>query len=849
MSTAHPTYDDLARRCQEAEALVARLQAAEVREAHVKRVLLAIRNVNQLIVQERDQQRLIERVCVNLTETLGYFHAWIALQDPATGAVTVTAESGLGDKFIALRAQLLRGEFPQCMHQTLTRTPSAIHICTMMTCRECPLVTPTVDCAGLTCLLTCDDTVYGVLAVSVPIDYAQDAEEQRFFTEVAGDLAFALHNIAREHQQLAVAAALRQSEEKFAKAFRISPDSVNINRLSDGVYLDINDGFTQITGYTREDVIGRSSLPGDLGIWVDAADRQRLLEALRAHGECIGLEARFRGKDGGERIGLMSARLLEIGGERCILSVTRDITARKAAEEALRESEQRYREIFNATSEAIFIDDAHTGQILDMNDTMLKLYGYASREDVLTGTIGDLSAPVPPFTEAEAQRRVQAAVAGEPQQFEWLAKKRTGELFPVEVTLRHSRIGGLERVLAVVRDISERKRAEDEQAQLQAQLLQAQKMESIGRLAGGIAHDFNNMLGVILGHAELAAMAVSADHPVHADLDEIQKAATRSADLTRQLLAFARKQTVVPTVLHLNEAIDGMLNMLRRLIGEDIDLAWLPGLPLAPVFIDPSQLDQILVNLCINARDAISGVGRVTLETCNVLCDEAYCANHAGCHPGAYVLLTVSDDGCGMTDDIKGHLFEPFFTTKGVGQGSGLGLATVYGIVQQNHGFIHVYSEPGQGTTLRIYLPRHAGEAALSRPVADLPPLVHGGETVLLVEDEPGILHMGRQMLTHLGYQVLTADTPSAALRVAAAHAGPLHLLVTDVVMPEMNGRDLARQMHTLYPHLKCLYMSGYTANVIAHHGVLDDHIHFLQKPFSLPDLACKVREALDRDE
>jgi two-component system, cell cycle sensor histidine kinase and response regulator CckA len=400
----------------------------------------------------------------------------------------------------------------------------------------------------------------------------------------------------------------------------------------------------------------------------------------------------------------------------------------------------------------------------------------------------------------------------------------------------------------VSRDITERKHAEAEKEKLQAQLAQAQKMESVGRLAGGVAHDFNNMLSVILGHVELAQERVGPDEALHTDLQEIQKAARSSADLTRQLLAFARKQTVAPTVLDLNQTVEGMLKMLRRLIGEDIELAWLPGDNIAPVFIDPSQVDQILANLCVNARDAIVGVGKITIETTGVSFDDAYCVDHAGFAPGDFVMLSVSDDGCGMDAETQSHLFEPFFTTKGTGRGTGLGLATVYGVVKQNQGLISIYSEPGQGTTFKIYLPRHAAPADLLpvREQASAPAAV--GETILLAEDEPAILQLTTLMLEGLGYTVIAAGTPGEAIRLAREHTGRIDLLMTDVVMPEMNGRDLAGNLLSIYPDIRRLFMSGYTANVIAHRGVLDKGVHFLQKPFSKNDLAAKVREALSRE-
>jgi two-component system, cell cycle sensor histidine kinase and response regulator CckA len=401
--------------------------------------------------------------------------------------------------------------------------------------------------------------------------------------------------------------------------------------------------------------------------------------------------------------------------------------------------------------------------------------------------------------------------------------------------------GTIVSAIETVNDVTETRK-------LQEQLARSQKMESVARLAGGVAHDFNNMLSVIIGHTELASQQVSPSHPLSADLREILTAAERSAALTRQLLAFARKQTVAPKVLDLNETVAGMLKMLRPLIGENIDLSWRPGDGLWPVRMDPSQIDQILANLCVNARDAISGVGRISIETRRVTVDTDLCARQPELAPGEYALLTVSDDGAGMDSEILGKIFEPFFTTKEIGRGTGLGLATVYGIVKQNKGFINVYSENGKGTTFKIYLPRYAGESVKTRRQDPAVPAPGGCETILLVEDEHSILRMTKLALKKLGYRVLAAATPGEAIRLANTHDGEIHLLIVDMVMPEMNGLELAEQVVSLYPDIVCLYMSGYSGDVIAHHGMLDEAVNFIQKPFSMHDLAIKVRKVLEND-
>ncbi len=391
-----------------------------------------------------------------------------------------------------------------------------------------------------------------------------------------------------------------------------------------------------------------------------------------------------------------------------------------------------------------------------------------------------------------------------------------------------------------------RKKAETEKAKLEAVLHQAQKMESVGRLAGGVAHDFNNMLLVIQGYTELALEQTDPAQPIHGSLTEIRNATKRAADLTRQLQTFARKLVILPKVLALNDIITDMFNLLRRLIGEDIQLIWQPAAELWPVKIDPSQFNQLLATLCLNARDSITGVGKIFIETRNATLDDTYCAERPGVVPGEYVRIAVSDTGCGMDENIRAHIFEPFFNSRSGGKGNGLGLASVYGAVKQNGGFINAYSEPGQGASFSIYLPRHHEKDTPAPKTAPAEIVAGGHETILVAEDEPAILKTTTILLTRLGYTVLAANSPAEAIRLAKEHAGEIRLLLSDVVMPEMNGRDLAKTLLALDPHLKLLFMSGYPANVIAQNGVLDAGLNFIQKPFSKQDLADKVRDVLN---
>ncbi len=523
-------------------------------------------------------------------------------------------------------------------------------------------------------------------------------------------------------------------------------------------------------------------------------------------------------------------------GIQRVLAVVENITERI-------EAEQGMSFFFDQSLVMLFIADIAQNQLLRVNKEAVRIIGR-SEEELLSTPLIDI---VHPDDRAITLAAIADLVKGDPLvgfQNRNVTADGDVRIFEWNAVVDPER----QRLYAMAKDITERQTAEAEREKLQAQLLQAQKMESIGQLAGGVAHDFNNMLGIILGHSEMILEDLDPDHPLAARIHEIRDAADRSAYFTRQLLAFARKQPIAPIVLNLNETLEGMLNMLKRLIGEGIELEWLPGQDLWPVRLDPSQIDQVLANLCVNARDSINGVGNVIIETSNATLDEAYCIVHEGSRPGDYVVLTVSDNGCGIEKHNLGKLFEPFFTTKDIGQGTGLGLSTVYGIVKQNDGYINVYSEPGQGATFKIYLPRHR-EA--TRPRHAECELVEehssGGETILLVEDEASILLMARMMLERLGYNILCAARPGEALKIGASCSKKIHLLITDVVMPEMSGRDLAERMTALYPDLKCLYMSGYPANVIAHHGVLDDGVLFINKPFNLNTLSAMVRKALDQ--
>jgi PAS domain S-box-containing protein len=639
--------------------------------------------------------------------------------------------------------------------------------------------------------------------------------------------------------------ALRTSEARFRAVVEHGTEGILFGDAQ-GTIIYRSPSFSRITGHPDEDRVGQSAFR-----FVHADDQPRVFahfERVRADA-ALGGEVQFRYQhgDGSWRWMVANvANLLEHPGVRAIVCACRDVTDRVERE----------------------LEVARKNALLDRVGAMAKVGG--ADLDLRTGVVYWTAEmcrilevepdQIPPldrwseFFEADALRQFQAAVeamttSGIPLDFETEMVTAKGRRVWVRIrSTAEIENGQVVRLISAHQDVSERKAAEEERSNLEAQLRQAQKLESVGRLAGGVAHDFNNMLGVILGVSETAMQGLAPGNALLEHLHEIHDAAQRSADLTRQLLTFARQQVVAPTALDLNETVERSVRLLKRLIGENIALEWRPGAGLWRVFMDPSQVDQILANLSVNARDAIADVGTLTIATDNAVVDARFAATHADATPGEYVRLTVRDSGQGMTPEVAARVFEPFFTTKGVGEGTGLGLATVHGAVRQNGGFITVSSAPEQGTAFEIHLPRLVGEAV---PVSDANAEVastQGHETILVVEDEGQILRMVTRTLEGQGYTVLAAAGPAAALERLASHAGAIDLLVTDVVMPGMNGRALAAAVRARHPQVKYLFMSGFPAGTGPDAGVVMDPDHFIAKPFRLKAFATAVRRVLDRE-
>jgi PAS domain S-box-containing protein len=628
--------------------------------------------------------------------------------------------------------------------------------------------------------------------------------------------------------------ALRKSEERIRSIVAALPLGMHIYRLEDDgrlVLSGANPAADRILGIDHGKLIGRTmeeAFPGLAGTEAPARYRRAALCGETWTTEHIEY-------DEGEIRGVFEIVAFQTSpGNMAVLF--EDITERRRMHEALRSSEERFRQLVRNSNDIIALVD-EKGRLTSVSGPLEKVLGYGPEEllgatllsFVHPGDLEDVSKVLPEIIRKPGTSSV----------VEFRVRHKNGKWISVEVVgsnMLHD--PAVKAVVSNLRDITERNR-------LREQLQQAMKMEAVGRLAGGVAHDFNNILTVISGNVELARMGLSPSDPLNRCLDQVAKASDSAASLTRQLLAFSRKQIIEPRVLNLNDLVRNVQQMLARLIGENVELRTNLRDDLKAVKVDPGQFEQVLVNLAVNARDAMPEGGRLSIETANVTLDERYCETHSQAQPVGYVLLAVSDTGHGMSPEVKEHLFEPFFTTKGKGRGTGLGLATIFGAVRQAGGFIEVYSEEGRGTTFKIYVPAVEEQAGKLVKAARPIDTMKGDETILLVEDEESVRKMALGILKNLGYRVFEARDGEEALMIAEKYGGRIELLMTDIVMPGINGRELSELLTGLYPSMKTLFTSGYTEDVIVHHGVIDSQINFIGKPYSLQGLAGKIREVL----
>jgi PAS domain S-box-containing protein len=657
------------------------------------------------------------------------------------------------------------------------------------------------------------------------MDQPQDL--QGLVPEELGRLEARVAELERANQEL------RRIAESYRLLFENAGDAIVVAD-DDARLLDVNHQAEQLTGYTRDELLHKRlvDLTTDSGVprgWA-------WFQELKQRGTLTG-EYRILRKDGSLREVEFTATRVAPGRYHGIL---RDSTDRRRAQEALRESEERFRHLIEGVKDyAVFMLDPQ-GRVASWNSGAERVTGYKV-EEILAQHLSRFYPPEEIERGLPARLLERAAAEGRVEDEGWRLRKDGVRFWAnTVITALRDEAGRLRGFVRVTRDFTEHH-------ELEQRLRQVLKMEAVGRLAGGVAHDFNNLLTIILGFSDMALTKMSSDQPARPLVHEIKKAGERAALLTSQLLAFSRQQVMIPTVLDLNACVQDMQKMLRRLIGEDVELATVLQPNLGHVKADPSQIQQVIMNLAVNARDAMPRGGKLTIQTANVTLDVDYTRLRPEVGRGRYVMLAVSDNGLGMDEETKARLFEPFYTNKEQGKGTGLGLAMVYGIVKQSGGFIYVYSEPNLGTSFKIYLPRTEDDYQGDQSSVSRLKTPFGKETVLVVEDESGVRTLVSQVLRTCGYTVLEASRGTDALRIWENHHGPIHLLVTDVVMPGMGGPELAGRLTALRPDLKVLYLSGYTDDAVVRHGVLRAEMDFLQKPFSPVVLARKVREVLDK--
>ena len=625
---------------------------------------------------------------------------------------------------------------------------------------------------------------------------------------------------------------LKESEERFRSVFRTSPDAINLNRLADGVYVDANDGFTDLTGFTRDDIIGRSS--ADIHIWADLRDRERLVEELTKHGKVNNLETKFRLKDGTTRTGLMSARVMSIDGIPHIVSITRDIEEMKQTEE----ERTRLAEAVEQVAETVIITD-DKGTILYVNPAFERTTGYTQEEAQRNNPRMLKSGE----HDKEFYRHMWSTISsGQVWHGHLITKRKDGTILEEEATISPIRdhSGRIVNYVAVMRDVTK-------EIYLQKQLFQAQKMEAIGTLAGGVAHDFNNILQVVLGFTELILGDEELPRQYRSDLQKVSDSAKRGADLVQRLLTLSRKAEIKPQPLNLNHRITELQKMLERTLPKMIEIQLSLDGKLAAINADHTQIDQVLMNLAVNARDAMPDGGTLTFATANVTLDEEYAKAHLEATPGNYVLLTVTDTGAGMDKHTLEHIFEPFYTTKAVGEGTGLGLAMVHGIAKQHEGHIGCYSEPGHGSTFKIYFPALVGEEELKETSATVMPR-GGSETILLVDDEDLIRDLGIRILTKAGYTVIEASDGEAALGIYQRRRDEISLILLDLIMPKMGGSQCLEALLRLNPAIKVVIASGYVPDAVTKAKGASAAKGFVSKPYNIRQVLEVVRHVLDSE-
>ena len=826
---------------------------AERRTDHLNAVLRAIRKVNQLITREKDRNRLIQGACDCLVETRGFHYAWAALVDDTHNAFSV-AEAGIGDKFLPLADKLERGELPPCCEKAAVQK-GVIAIENPGSACDCPL---SENCAELrsSALVACleyQNSVYGFLVVSVPMDRVGDTEEQDLFAEVTEDIAFGLHDIELEERRNEAESSLTAREAFLDRLIEQSPVPTWISD-AEGTLQRANPALRRFLNLTEEQLVGKYNVLKD-----PLVERQGLMPLIRSvyeEGKTVHFSCDWDGNDipswdleGSSAVSIEATMFPIHNPDGELTNVVLnwiDVTERKMAEEELRKRKEEYQLLFNSGNDAIFVhemSDHKPGRFVEANDIACKRLGY-SRKELMNMTPLDIDGS---GTDEDRSRALARLVETGHCVFEMTHVGKSGERVPVEISSRMFESDGQRYVLSIARDISDRKREEEERSKLESQLRQTQKMESIGTLAGGIAHDFNNALTPIMVQTELAKLTIPPESPVQENLDEIMKAGHRARDLVRQILTFSRQSEQQRVIMDLTPMIKESLKLLRASTPTTIEIKQNIVPSRCEVFADPTQMQQIVMNLCTNASHAMQetgGVLDVALKTVELDADGAERYPNIG--PGRYGMLTVSDTGVGIEPELMEKIFDPFFTTKPTGQGTGMGLSMVHGIVQSHGGDIVVESEPGKGSVFTVLLPAAKGESKVETEGADRSPVPTGNERIMLVDDEVPMVKAGEQILKRLGYDVETKLNAAEALAAFRDQPDRYDLVMTDMTMPKMTGEGLAKALMGIRPDVSIIICTGFSHQMDEEKALAMGIKAFVMKPFAVKALAETIRSVLD---
>ena len=803
-------------------------------EESVKRlnlVLHAIRTVNQLIIREKDLGRLLQGTCDNLTENRGYYNAWIALLDD-TGRLVAMAQSGLGKEFSSIVEQLKNGEMTDCMKKAQMQSQIVVTKDPFTTCTDCPLAKRYRGRGGLTVRLEHEGKIYGLLIVSIPGDFVTDEEEQSLFEEVAGDIAYALHAIELEKER-------EQERERLSLVLDTSLDGFWLCDLKGG-FLQVNDSYCEMIGYTREELLTMSI--SDIEVIEKPEMTIQHIKRVIEQGYDR-FETRHRRKDGKILDVEISTNYIHLVEGQLFVFV-RDISDRKQAEDALRESEEKYRLLVDNATDAILMLDKER-RIVSCNQAFLDLFGY-DKDEVEGRSVRII------HQSDESFRFFGDTIYPEVKKVgffmtEWKFKHRDGAILPVETTTSTIFLpdGSVKGYVAIIRDIRERKRAEEEREKLQAQLQQAQKMEAIGTLAGGIAHDFNNILMAIIGHAELAETKLAADSDAIDNLNHVKNAGNRARRLIQQILAFSRMGEEERIPLSLTPLVKEALKFLKSTLPTSVEIREHIEKDPGVIEADATKVHQIVMNLCTNAAHAMREEGgTLDVKLTRVEVDRQTALQYHQLPIGPHVRLTVTDTGCGMDSETLDHIFDPYFTTKEVGEGTGLGLTVVHGIVSTHGGAITVESEPGKGTTIHVYFPIIEKDEKLQEKLEG--PLPTGNERILFVDDEQVIVDLAEEMLKQLGYDVVTKKSSVEALELFRADPGRFDLVITDMTMPKMTGDQLAWEVLKDRPNMPIILCTGFSPKISMEKSKEIGIKAFVMKPLVRRDMANTVRKILD---